>query len=178
MFQTVNATATPFEFDAPEGSLRPIIRYKPGASGRKEIVNALWGSNPRFTDGVEFRFVRSEGKTFPSHRCLVPASEFQMRVDDRRYRVALEDGNFFYLAGLWEPPMGAWPLSFRIITVEANPEVSRYQERHGAIILRRQVMEWLDATVPESDILMTPPARTFLVEEIGAKRPAQSALAL
>jgi putative SOS response-associated peptidase YedK len=174
----VSATATPFDLDAPEGSLRPIIRYKPGSPGGKEIVNAHWGSNPRFTDGVEFRFVRSEGKTFPSHRCLVPASEFQMRVGDKRYRVTLEDGNFFYLAGVWEPPMGDWPLAFRIITVAANPEVSHYQERHGAIILRRKVMDWLDAIVPESELLVTPPARTFLIEQTGAKRPVQRTLAL
>ncbi len=174
----MSATATPFDSDAPEGSLRPIIRYKPDEPGKKEIVNAHWGSNPRFTDGVEFRFVRSEGKTFPAHRCLIPASEFQMRVGDKRYRVTLEDGNFFYLAGVWDPAMGDWPLAFRIITVSANPEVSQYQERHGAIILRRQVMDWLDATVPEIDLLVTPPARLFLVEEIGAKRPAQRSLAL
>lgn len=174
----MSATATPFDSDAPEGSLRPIIRYKPNERGKKEIVNARWGSNPRFTDGVEFRFVRSEGRTFPSHRCLIPASEFRMRVGDKSYRVTLDDGNFFYLAGIWEPPMGDWPDAFRIITVAANPDVSHYQERHGAIILRRQVMDWLDATVPEADLLVTPPARMFLVGELGAKRPSQGALAL
>lgn len=174
----MSATATPFDSDAPEGSLRPIIRYKPNERGKKEIVNARWGSNPRFTDGVEFRFVRSEGRTFPSHRCLIPASEFRMRVGDKSYRVTLDDGNFFYLAGIWEPPIGDWPDAFRIITVAANPEVSQYQERHGAIIIRRQVMDWLDATIPEADLLVTPPARMFLVEELGAKRPSQRALAL
>lgn len=173
----MRATATPFDLDAPEGSLRAIIRYKPGSPGTKEIVNAHWGSNPRFTDGVEFRFVRAEGKTFPSHRCLVPASEFRMRVGDKSYRVTLDDGNFFYLAGVWEPPIGGWPLAFRVITVAANAEVSRYQERHGAIILRRQVMDWLDAAMPEADLLATPPPRLFLIEEIGAKRPMQRTFA-
>ena len=99
-----------------------------------------------------------------------------MRAGERRFRVRLDDGNFFYLAGVWEPPLGDWPLSFRIITVAANPEVSRYQDRHGAIILRRQVMNWLDATVPEETLLVTPAARTFVVEEIGAVAPKQFAL--
>lgn len=178
MFYNMSATATPFDSDAPDGSLRPIIRYKPGEPGKKEIVNARWGSNPRFTDGVEYRFVRSEGKTSPAHRCLVPASEFQMKVGDRRYRVTRDDGNFFYLAAVWEPAIAEWPLAFRIITVAANPEVSHYQERHGAIIERSQVMKWLDRTVPEIDLLVTPPARTFIVEEIGAKRPVQGVLAI
>lgn len=170
MFHNMEAAATPFEADIPEDNLRPIVRYKPDEPGRPQLIKARWGSNPRFSDGVEFRFVRSEGKTFPSHRCLVPASEFQMKVGDKRYRVKLDDGNFFYLAGIWEPAIGDWPLSFRIITVDANAEVSRYQERHGAIILRRQVKDWLDRTVPESDLLVTPPARMFQIEEVGAQK--------
>ncbi|OAP31942.1 MULTISPECIES: SOS response-associated peptidase family protein [unclassified Sphingobium] len=165
----MDATATPFEADAPEDNLRPIVRYKPDEPGRPQLIKARWGSNPRFTDGVEFRFVRSEGKTFPSHRCLIPASEFQVRVGEKRYRVKLDDGNFFYLAGIWEPAIGDWPLSFRIITVDANAEVSQYQQRHGAIILRRQVKDWLDGVVPEIDLLVTPPARIFDVREIGAR---------
>jgi putative SOS response-associated peptidase YedK len=178
----MDATATPFEADAPEDNLRPIVRYKPDEPGRPQLINARWGSNPRFSDGVEFRFVRSEGKTFPSHRCLIPASEFEIRAGGKRYRVRLDDGNFFYLAGVWEPSMAGWPLSFRIITVPANPEVSQYQERHGAIILRRQVSDWLNGIVAEIDVLVTPPARIFSVEEIGGTRgkakPVQTRLAL
>lgn len=174
----IMTNATPFDSDAPEGSQRLIVRYKPDEPGKKEITSARWGTNPRFNDGIEFRFVRSEGKAFPAHRCLIPASEFQMRVGKKRYRVTLDDGNFFYLAGVWEPAMGDWPLAFRIITVAANPEVARYQERQGAIILRRQAMEWLDRTVNESDLLVTPSARLFRVEELGAGQFVQGALAL
>ncbi len=169
----MSATATPFDSDAAEGILRQIIRYKPDGSGKKELVNAHWGINPRFSDGIEYRFVRSEGKTFPSHRCLIPASEFRMKVGSKEYRVTLDDGNFFYLAGVWEPAMAGWPLSFKIITVHAGADVSDYQERHGGIILRRQVMQWLDGTVPESDLLITPPAHIFFVEEIESKSTRQ-----
>src|SRR3546814_9206450 len=77
-----------------------------------EMVEARWGSNPRFSGGASFRFVRSEGQIFPSQRCLVPASEFHMTVSGgKQYRVRLDDGNFFYLAAIWEPAMAAWPLS-------------------------------------------------------------------
>lgn len=177
MFTHMFATATPFDQDALEGSLRPVIRYKPDQAGKKEVINARWGSNPRFTDGVEYQFVRSEGRTFPSHRCLMPASEFYMRVGDRKYRVTRDDGDFFYLAGIWEPAMAGWPMAFRIITVAANREVARFQDRHGAIIQRGQVMQWLDATVLEADLLTTPPAHTFDIEEIGGK-PVQTTLGL
>jgi hypothetical protein len=38
-------------------------------------------------------------------------------------------------------------------------------------------MHWLDLTHPEVDLLITPPARTFLVEEIGSNADRQKALA-
>ena len=178
----MSTTAKPFDSDAPEGALRPIIRYNPENAREKEMVEATWGTDPRFSDGVSYRFVQAEGKAFPTRRCLIPASEFLMKVGDKRYRVTREDGNFFYLAGLWEPAMGEWPLAFRIITVPANPEVARYQQRHGAIIERRQVIDWLDMGVCETELLVTPPANIFLVEEIGPGgrrgRAAQASLAL
>ena len=174
----MDSAPTPFDSDAPPGARRAIIRRNPQDMQEIEMVEAVWGSNPRFSDGVAYRFVRSEGKSFSGHRCLIPASEFQMRVGDRTYRVTLDGGNFFYLAGVWEPAMGEWPLCYRIITVAANTEIAHYQERHGAIIHRRQVMQWLDRSVPDDALLVTPPARTFLVEEVGAKAPRQTELTL
>ena len=173
----MDSAPAPFDSEAPLGSRRAIIRRNPDDMQEIEMLEATWGSDPRFAAGVSYRFVRSEGMTFPSHRCLIPASEFHMTIGDRRYRVTLDGGNHFYLAGIWEPAMADWPLAYRVVTVAANPEVARYQERHGAIVHRRQVKQWLDLTVPEADLLVTPPARTFVVEEIGAK-PVQTALAL
>jgi putative SOS response-associated peptidase YedK len=162
----MDSTPTPFDSDAPLGARRAIIRRNPDDAREIEMVEATWGSNPRFSDGISYRFVRSEGKTFPSHRCLIPVSEFHIRDGDRQFRVTLDGGNFFYLAGVWEPAMGEWPLRYQIITVDANPEVSRYQERHGAIIHRRQVMHWLDGSAPQNELLVTPPAHSFVVTEI------------
>lgn len=174
----MDSKPTPFDSDSALGSARAIIRRNPDDVQEIEMVEATWGSDPRFSGGVSYRFVRSEGQTFPVRRCLIPVSEFHMAVGDKRYRVTLDDGNFFYLAAIWEPALGDWPLAFRIITVAANPEVERYQDRHGAIILRRQIMQWLDASVSEPDLLVTPPAHFFDVQEIGVKRPVQRALAL
>src|SRR3546814_4273779 len=82
--------------------------------GEVEMFKAVWGSEPRFSDGINFRFVRSEGRAFPKRRCLIPASEFRMGTGDHRYRVTLDSGNFFYLAAVWDPPLADWPLSYRI----------------------------------------------------------------
>lgn len=142
------------------------------------MVEATWGSNPRFFGGgASFRFVRSEGQSFPNQRCLVPASEFHMSVGEKSWRVMLASGGHFYLAAVWEPAMAGWPLCYRIVTVAANAEVSDYQTRHGAIIHSAQVMDWLDLRRPESELLVTPPAGTFVVEEL-ASGPRQSSLAL
>jgi len=162
----MSSTPTPFDSDAALGSRRAIIRRNPDNVDEIEMVEATWGSDPRFGGGASYRFVRSESQAFPSQRCLIAASEFQMTIGEKRYCVTLDGGNFFYLAGVWEPAMADWPLSYRIITVEANREVGRYQDRHGAIIQRRQVMDWLDFKQPEAEILATPPSHTFVVEEI------------
>ena len=172
----MDSKATPFDSDA-LGSRRAIIRRNPDTVSEIEMIEAAWGSNPRFSDGVRYEFIRSEDRTFPSNRCLVPASEFHIRNGEKKFRVRLEDGNFFYLAAIWEPAMGDWPISYRIITVDSNPEVIRYQERHGAIIQRRQVMQWLDYKIPEAELLVTPPAPLFSIEEVQT-RPAQGYLAL
>ncbi len=140
------------------------------------MIEATWGSNPRFSDGLTYEFIRSEGRQFPANRCLVAASEFHIRNGEKEFRAFREDGDFFYLAAVWEPPMGDWPVSYRIITLDANPEVIRYQARHGAIIERRDAQKWLDFTVPEEELLMTPRAGIFVIEEILTK-PVQTSMA-
>jgi putative SOS response-associated peptidase YedK len=169
---------TPFDTDAPLGNRRAIIRRNPDDVDEIEMIEACWGSNPRFSGGASYRFIRAEGQLFPSHRCLIVASEFHMSVGGKQYRVTRDDGNFFYLAGIWEEPMGDWPVSYRVVTVAANPEVALHQDRQGAMIARWQRMHWLDGTKPEAELLVTPHAGTFFVEEIGAPRSRQRSLAL
>lgn len=173
----MDSKPTAFDSDAPLGDRRAIIRRNPEDLQEVEMLEAVWGSNPQFGGGASFRFVRSEGQRFPSQRCLIAASEFHMAVGPKRFRVTLDSGNFFYLAALWEPPMGEWPLSYRVLTVVANAEVAPYQQRHGAIIQRRQVMDWLDLKIPEEELLLTPPPHTFHVQDMHAA-PVQSAMSL
>ena len=133
------------------------------------MIEAAWGMRLGEDGSKPFKFLRSEGKQFPTHRCLVPASEFHVRNGDRQFRVTLEDGNFFYLAAVWQPPLEDQPVRFAIVTIEANPDVFFYQERQGAVLLRRQRMDWLDSIVPQEQLLQPLPARSFLVEEIAPR---------
>jgi putative SOS response-associated peptidase YedK len=165
---------TPFDPDAPSGGVQALVRRNPANMAEIEMVKAVWGSDPRFNDGINYRFVRAEGRAFPARRCLIPASEFRMGAGDHRYRVGLDSGNFFYLAAIWDPPLADWPLSYRIITIAAGADVSPYQSRHGVIIERRQVMQWLDATLPETELFQPPAKHRLFVEPIRA----QASLAL
>ena len=162
--------ASPFESDAALGSRRAIIRRNPDRVQEIEMVEAAWGLEPSGRDGKPFKFIRSDGRSFPINRCLIPASEFHIRNADRRYRVTLDDGNFFYIAGIWQPANSEWPLSYAAITIEANPDIFLYQERQGAVLLRRHNMAWLDLTQSEGELLQPLPARTFQIQEI-ALRP-------
>lgn len=167
--------ATPLDEDGPLGSRRPVVRYN---RGELELVELAWGLPPSPPNDHPFRFVRSEGRTFDSNRCLIPASEFHVTVNSRRYRFALEDGNWFYLAGIWRRSANGGPDTYAIITIEANDDVALYQERQGAVLLRRQRMDWLDHQVPEEEILQPLPARSFSVEQLLKSGASQATLPL
>lgn len=168
--------ASPFESEAPLGSRRAIIRRNPDRMQDIQMVEAAWGLEPFERGGKPFKFVRSEGRVFSRNRCLVPASEFTVRNGDRKFLVTLDDGNFFYLAGLWEPGPAGRGLSYAIATIEANPDIFHYQDRQGAVLLRRQNMAWLDLTLPQEELLKALPARSYRIEEIAsrvAEKPRQ-----
>jgi putative SOS response-associated peptidase YedK len=168
-------TASPFDPDAPIGSRRAIIRRN---ADELEMVELAWGLKPLVANGRPYRFVRSEGRSFRSNRCLIPASEFHVALNSERYRFTLADRDWFYLAGIWQPGGRDWPESYAILTIAANPEVARYQERQGVVLLRHQRMDWLDATVPEAEVLRPAPTRSFSVEQIAGAEAAQQSLPL
>ena len=92
-----------------------------------------------------------------------------MGTGDHRYRVTLDSGNFFYLAAIWDPPLADWPLSYRILTIPAGADVIPYQSRHGVIVHRRDVMHWLDGTLPNETLFEEPPRHTLFVEPLRAQ---------
>lgn len=164
----MGTTPTPFDPESPDGR-RALIRRNPEDESEIEMVEAVWGSDPRFSDGINYRFVRTEGRAFPKRRCLIPASEFRMGTGDHRYRVTLDSGNFFYLAAIWDPPLADWPLSYRILTISAGADIIPYQSRHGVIIQRRDVMHWLDGSLPNELLFEEPPRHTLFVEPLRAQ---------
>ena len=173
MFRSV--TATPFDLDTPLGQRRAIIRRNGDAV---EMVEAGWGLRPGPRSDRPLALIRAEGRAFPTHRCLVPASEFRLPGRGRAYRFSLANGDWFYLAGIWRPATAHWPESYAILTVAANEDVAAYHDRQMAVLTRAQRLDWLDAAVAEDELLRPLPMGSFRVREEGRTRIGQGALAL
>lgn len=148
---------------------------EPGAVIRRsgdglEMVNLHWGLRPAEEGGRPYTTVRAEERVFPSHRCLLAASEFLVDEKRERWRFSLASGDHFYFAGLWRPAARGWPESYAIITTEANGDVAPLRKRQMAVILRPDRFAWLDHRVPEADLLRPLPDGTFRCEAEGAPR--------
>ena len=148
---------------------------EPGAIIRRqgdelELVNLHWGLRPSAENGRPFTTVRAEGRVFPLHRCLVPASEFHLEHKKDRWRFTLADGDHFYFAGIWRPASRDWPESYAIHTTVANEEVLPFRERQMAVIRRVDRFAWLRHETAEADILQPLPPHSFRAEAEGAPR--------
>jgi putative SOS response-associated peptidase YedK len=166
-------SAKVFDSDASLDERRVIIRRY---GGDVEMAELPWGLQPSEVGGRPFTVVRAEGKTFPSHRCLVPASEFRHRSRGKAYSFSLADSDWFYFAGVWRPATRDWPEAYAILTIEANDDVAPFHDRQMAVLRRDQRMAWLDRTCLEEELLRPLPAGTFVVSQ-PRKASAQAALA-
>jgi putative SOS response-associated peptidase YedK len=172
MFSSMKATT--FDTDAPLDERRIIVRS--GDEG-VEMVELPWGLRPKEPGNLPVMLARAEGRKFPSHRCLVPASEFLISRHGQRYRFSLADGDWFYFAGIWRPASEGWPEAYAILTIEANADVAPYQDRQMAVLRRRQRMDWLDLSRPEHELLQPLRVGAFRIER-AITRQTQTVLAL
>jgi len=105
-----------FQSDAPLDERRVIIRRH---DGDVEMVELPWGLRPRDGGPRAVNVVRSEGRTFPTYRCLAPASEFR----HKSFSFSLANRDWFYFAGIWRPATDNWPEAYSILTIEANADI-------------------------------------------------------
>lgn len=152
--------ASIFDSEASIGQRRVVIRRN---AGDVDMVELPWGLQPYERGGRPFTVIRAEGRSFPSHRCLVPASEFRHRSRGKHYGFSLADGDWFYFAGVWRPETGDWPESYAILTIAANADVEPFHDRQMAVLRRDQRMAWLDRTCREDELLQPLPPGTFKV---------------
>jgi putative SOS response-associated peptidase YedK len=138
--------------------------------GTIELVNLVWGFQPRQPDERPVTLLRSEGRQFDTRRCLIPASEFTVRAGpgkaSGKWRVTMVGDDFFYFAGIWRPEQNGWPPSYAILTIEANPDVAPHYHRQNAVIRREDRMNWLDGLKSDTELLRPLPGRSFRLEQV------------
>lgn len=163
-------SAKVFQCNAPLDERRVIIRRH---DGDVEMVELPWGLRPCDGGPPAVNVVRSEGRTFPTHRCLVPASEFR----HTSVTFSFANGDWFYFAGIWRPGSVDWPEAYAVLTIDANPDIVPFHDRQMAVLTRDQRLAWLVGLLPEDEILRPLPAGTFRVKR-HAGGSAQAMLAV
>jgi putative SOS response-associated peptidase YedK len=103
---------------------------------------------------------------FSQQRCLVLADSYyewkQIGKEKIPYRITMEDGGLFAMAGIWESwkgPQDQVVLSFSVITIPALQRIAHLHERMPAMLSRINEKLWLDNDVPTEELtsLLQPP---------------------
>ena len=149
----------------------PIVRAAAEGAGTAEIVQRRW-SWPAPNGKPVYNF-RSEGRDFPSGRCLVPADgfyEFTAHSDPKSKRkhkwlFTMKDAPFFCIAGLWRKA-GEHGEAFTMLTVEPGPDVAPYHSRQIVVLPPADWARWLDPATDPRELLKPAPAGSLEVEQV------------
>ena len=149
-----------------------IIRASADAPGEAELVVRRW-SWPGPGGKPVYNF-RSEGREFPSGRCLIVADgfyEFTAPADPKKKRkdkwlFTLKGEPWFCIAGLWRghDQVGE---AYTMLTTEPGADVAPYHDRQVVVLPPRDWARWLDPTVPAAEVLKPLPERSLEVEPVG-----------
>jgi putative SOS response-associated peptidase YedK len=115
---------------------------------------------------------RSEGRRFPSGRCLIVADgfyEFTANEDPKAKRkhkwLFTKSGEaWFGIAGLVRP--WADGEAFTMLTTEPGPDVAPYHRRQIVILDRSDWAQWLDPDAAGEELLKPLPAGSLEVEQL------------
>lgn len=146
----------------PRDSIRPTdpAPVIVGAEDGAELKQLRWGFPPPGKGGPVINF-RSEGRRFPTGRCLIPADGFY-EFTGTKYPKAkwlfTTAGDFFCFAGLVRDDR------FTLLTTAPGPDIAPYHDRQPAILPRDQWAAWLSAA--EAPPVGPLPAGALTVERI------------
>lgn len=150
----------------------PIVRASPSASGQFDLVMRRWswpgpGGKPVYN-------YRSDGREFPSGRCLIVADSFyeftapadpkQKRKD--RWRFTAPGETLIGIAGLVRDAPGLGygnDEAFTLLTTEPGADVAPYHNRQIALLPANDWRAWLDHSIPARDLLRPSPAGSLAV---------------
>jgi putative SOS response-associated peptidase YedK len=161
--------------------IAPIIKGFEGTRDVGELVNRRW-SWPAPNGKPVYNF-RSEGRTFTSQRCLIPADgffEFGPPIEPgqkrkTKYLFTLKDHDWFCIAGIWRshPEVGE---AFTMLTMEPGEDVAPYHARQIIPLTRDQWVDWLDPSVPAEDVLRVLPKGSLPVTRVFPPMPEPTLL--
>lgn len=200
-------------FNAAPQTMQPVVRLNRD-TGAREFALLRWGLVPAWAKDEKCGFTMINARAeeaaekpafreaLRKRRCLVPADAFYewQRLDPRRrvpYAFAMESGEPYALAGLWE----RWrakegrPLeTFTILTTDPNGLMEPVHDRMPVIVERPDYGRWLDEERAPVELLRPIPAGKMkkwrvservgnvrnneaeLLEEVKAEEPAQGKL--
>lgn len=113
---------------------------------------------------INARIETLEDKTFKQslekRRCIVPLDGFyEWKTTGKKkkpYRIVVEHGKLFAVAGLWEKwksPQGEVVESFTLLTQPANKMMSGIHDRMPAILLPGQERLWIDPSLSAKEAM-------------------------
>lgn len=126
----------------PRESIRPTdpAPILVGASEGAELKQLRWGFPNPHKGGPIINF-RSDGRRFPSGRCLVPADGFYEFTGDKapksKWLFTAAGDELFCIAGLVRDER------FTLLTMEPGPDIAPYHNRQIVILPPEQWAAWL-----------------------------------
>jgi putative SOS response-associated peptidase YedK len=146
----------------------PIVRA--GAGGLEMVVRRWSWPGPSGKPVYNFR---SEGREFPSGRCLIIADgfyEFTMPADPKQKRkdkwlFTDPDERLLGIAGLVRDAPGIGQ-AFTMLTTEPGPDVAPYHGRQIAVLKQEQWRDWLDPQADVKGLIGPLPAGTLTVRQV------------
>jgi putative SOS response-associated peptidase YedK len=97
---------------------------------------------------------RSDGRRFPSGRCLIPADGFYEftgpKAPKSKWLFTATDHDLFCIAGFVRDER------FTMLTMPPGPDIAPYHDRQIVILPRAQWGQWLDLSEPQPDLAALP----------------------
>jgi putative SOS response-associated peptidase YedK len=146
----------------PKASIRPTdpAYIVTGADGAGRLAQMRWGfPGPR---GPVINF-RSDERSFPKGRCLVPISAFYeftgAKAPKSKWRFsAADDSSLLGVAGLIREDR------FTLLTCPPGADIAPYHDRQIVILPPQHWAQWLDTRQPAPPIAPAPPGTLKVVQ--------------
>jgi putative SOS response-associated peptidase YedK len=146
----------------PQPSIRPTDAafVVTGREGGAHLARLRWGfPNPKGGPIINFR---SDGRRFPTGRCLVPASGFYEFTGEKapksKWLFTPTEGSFLAIAGLIRDDR------FTLLTCPPGPDIAPYHQRQIVILPREHWAAWLDTSQPQPPIAPLPAGRLKVLQ--------------